>query len=314
MPETSTSDSLRLHNVQIDDLLTMGNDASIDFDKHSSSPSAPAAGWVRLYAKSDGRLYLKDDAGTEVALDPETGGAVLKSLFDANTILAADTDDTPQAVPVAAGRLIGRKDSGGITALDAADILGILASAITFPLYASKWYDGTFPGGITRLSTVDLTLAADRLYAVPFWTPWETTWDQIGINVSTADTGKKIKLGIYEVGTDGYPGARVYGSAELSLDNTGAVTESGIAQALTPGLHFLAARSDSSAAQVTQQRRDNVGRLFPVDQPDEAGLSYCYSDSGTYASDGLPATFPSSLTVVTSSVMLRPMLKTSANP
>lgn len=37
-----------------------------------ASPSTPAAGTVKVYAKSDGKIYRKDDAGTEAELG---GGA-----------------------------------------------------------------------------------------------------------------------------------------------------------------------------------------------------------------------------------------------
>jgi len=51
---------------------------------------------------------------------------VLKSLFDANTILAANTDNTPAAVTVAEQRLVGRITAGNITALTAAQVLTLL--------------------------------------------------------------------------------------------------------------------------------------------------------------------------------------------
>lgn len=44
-------------------------------------------------------------------------GYVAKSLFDANSILKADTDDTPVAMAIAASRLIGRKASGPVVDL-----------------------------------------------------------------------------------------------------------------------------------------------------------------------------------------------------
>jgi hypothetical protein len=44
---------------------------------------------------------------------------VLNSVFNANTILAADTDDTPAAVEVAEQTLVGRITAGNITALTA---------------------------------------------------------------------------------------------------------------------------------------------------------------------------------------------------
>ena len=54
---------------------------------------------------------------------------VAKATFDANTILKADTDDTPVALPVGASTIVGRKASGGIAALTAAEVLTILGLA-----------------------------------------------------------------------------------------------------------------------------------------------------------------------------------------
>ncbi len=51
----------------------------------------------------------------------------LKTLFDANTILKADTDNTPEALTVAEQRLVGRITSGVITALTAAQVKTLLA-------------------------------------------------------------------------------------------------------------------------------------------------------------------------------------------
>lgn len=51
---------------------------------------------------------------------------VAKSLFDANTILAANSDDTPAAVTVAEQRIVGRVTGGNITALTAAQVLSLL--------------------------------------------------------------------------------------------------------------------------------------------------------------------------------------------
>ncbi len=51
---------------------------------------------------------------------------VAKTLFDANTILKADTDDTPVALTVAEQRLVGRITSGNIDDLTGAQALTIL--------------------------------------------------------------------------------------------------------------------------------------------------------------------------------------------
>ena len=55
----------------------------VDFQE-SASPGTPASGSVLLYAKADGFLYSKDDAGTETQLG---GGAVdLKIIYTDETL------------------------------------------------------------------------------------------------------------------------------------------------------------------------------------------------------------------------------------
>lgn len=49
-------------------------------------------------------------------------GATLKNKFDANTILKADTDNTPEALTVGESRMVGRKTGGSIDALTPAEI------------------------------------------------------------------------------------------------------------------------------------------------------------------------------------------------
>ncbi len=79
-------------------------------DEQSGTVFSPPSGKWSVYPKSDG-LYIKDDAGTETRLLGTTDltSMVLKSLFDANTILAANSDDTPAALTVATNTLIGRQ-------------------------------------------------------------------------------------------------------------------------------------------------------------------------------------------------------------
>ena len=56
-----------------------------------------------------------------------TGAGVPKSLFDANTILKADSDDTPAALTVGASTFVGRKAAGNIAAMSVAEALTLLS-------------------------------------------------------------------------------------------------------------------------------------------------------------------------------------------
>ena len=63
---------------------------------------------------------------TETEINNALAGYIAKTLFDANTILAATDDNTPAALTVAEQRIIGRKTGGAIAALTAAEAKGIL--------------------------------------------------------------------------------------------------------------------------------------------------------------------------------------------
>lgn len=66
---------------------------------------------------------LNDNAD---ALEAAVDAAVPKALFDAHTILAATSDNTPAALTVAEQTLVGRITSGNIAALTAAQIRTLL--------------------------------------------------------------------------------------------------------------------------------------------------------------------------------------------
>lgn len=61
------------------------------------------------------------------AAQATANAAVPAALFDANTILAATSDNTPVALTVGASTLVGRKATGGIVAATAAEIAAIVS-------------------------------------------------------------------------------------------------------------------------------------------------------------------------------------------
>ena len=62
----------------------------------------------------------------EVNATGTTTDTVLKALFDANTILKADTDNTPEALTLAASRIVARLAAGGIIAATVQQVLNLL--------------------------------------------------------------------------------------------------------------------------------------------------------------------------------------------
>ena len=76
-------------------------------------------------------------------------GIVAKSLYDAQSILAAVIDDTPVAVTVAEQTIVGRKTSGNIDDLSASDVRTILGLATTdSPVFVTAKLTGLADGKI----------------------------------------------------------------------------------------------------------------------------------------------------------------------
>ena len=78
-------------------------------------------------------------------------GGVAKSLFDANTILKADSDNTPVALAVGEQTILGRKTSGVIAALSGADAL--LAMGISALVAELNYSSGVTSAIQTQLDT-----------------------------------------------------------------------------------------------------------------------------------------------------------------
>jgi hypothetical protein len=64
--------------------------AYIDLDE-GAAPSTPASGQVRIYAKTDGSAYQKDDAGTETGLAGAAGSVATDAIWDAAQDLVVGT-------------------------------------------------------------------------------------------------------------------------------------------------------------------------------------------------------------------------------
>lgn len=76
---------------------------------------------------------------------------VLKSLFNANTILSANTDNTPAALTIAEQRIVGRKTSGNIDDLTISEVLDFVPSVTTGDILirgASVWERFSFTGTV----------------------------------------------------------------------------------------------------------------------------------------------------------------------
>lgn len=104
------------------------------------------------------------------ALTASDVSAVANSLFDANTIIAANTDDTPAAVTIAENDLVGRLPSGNIAGITSADLTEEESPATGDFLLgwessgAIRKFDiGELPGGSGDITSDDAWAAAGDL-------------------------------------------------------------------------------------------------------------------------------------------------------
>lgn len=74
------------------------------------------------------KTWMQNTKDTLVSHAADIAGAVQKSLYNANTLLTADTDDTPAPLTVAASRVVGRKATGGIDDLTTAELAALFGT------------------------------------------------------------------------------------------------------------------------------------------------------------------------------------------
>lgn len=100
----------------------------------------------RLWYNSDGTGVLRYRNNSTTIDIAAVGDDVPKSVYDANSILKADTDNTPIALTVGASTLVGRTAAGSIDALSASDartVLGLGALATLSAVDSSTITNGS---------------------------------------------------------------------------------------------------------------------------------------------------------------------------
>jgi hypothetical protein len=157
---------------------------------------------------------LADLVTHEAAADPHPG-YVLKSLFDANTILTANTDNTPLALSVAEQRIIGRITGGNIAALTSAQtktMLAYIASEIT----ATPSAEGETTGTDVQAQLDELALRTASLAGLTSKGPAFEIWEDF-LNPSNV-TGQVGRQGMAatSAGTAPFPHQRISAVTDAS--------------------------------------------------------------------------------------------------
>jgi len=130
-------------------------------------------------------------AWTSLAYVSDLTTAVLKSLYDPNTILAATADNTPAALTVGEQTVVGRITGGAIAALTVAQLLALVFSSamtenVEIQLTAAPSADGKY-SGITEAGTLGETVAYGE--CVYFKTS-DSKWYLAKADAAATSTGK----------------------------------------------------------------------------------------------------------------------------
>ena len=174
--------------------------------------AAYGAGWNgdTTHAPSQNAVYDMQVAHLAAA-DPHAG-YVLETLFDAQSIIQATSDNTPVKLTVAEQTVVGRITGGNIVALTVAQLQTLLFSAalpenVTIELDAALSADEKYSGIVETVMAGCTTNFGDCLYFAVADSRWElakadasaTSFGKIGINVETAQKsdGDSMKVLLY---------------------------------------------------------------------------------------------------------------------
>ncbi len=97
---------------------------------------------------------VETNADVTDATNVNAAGAVMEADYNANTILAADADDTPAALTIAEQRLVGRITSGNIVGLTAAQVKTLLLISTPIAIGEGGTGQTTAQAAIDALSAV----------------------------------------------------------------------------------------------------------------------------------------------------------------
>lgn len=182
-------------------------------------------------------LNVTAGANPTNAANVEAAGAVMKSIYDAHTILAANADNTPLVVTVNEDTIVGRKNGGNISALSPTDVRTIVnvedgaTNNAGLSLVEISNSDESVPNLIT-VSENGKTFTNEGVLTLNYHTlpssgvGQEFTFvvmDTDGIRVTVGNAAHIIRVGELETPTGGYIEATAPGSS-ITLKRINATT------------------------------------------------------------------------------------------
>jgi hypothetical protein len=199
-------------------------------DAIAAAISALVGGAGTMYdTMAELQAFLEGDASELAALVAEMATKVSKTLYDANTIVKADTDDTPVSMSVGLNTLVGRGSSGAIAALSVATVKAMLAitytdvgaeaAGVAATLVSNHAGATTNVHGHVRQHVFSgIDTAEVKTYAGPLRLAKTGTLVGIALDATTAPVGSSLTVQLKKNGTN-------FGSAfSLTAGNLNAIS------------------------------------------------------------------------------------------
>ena len=222
------------------------------------------AGWYWLAVLSEGAPYLRACSngtptrmGVTSNIDTDNIGCVyaapgwgaLPDPFGAPTL--GSTSAAPRLLLLAQAGMEDTSDGWHITQ----DVE--YGTQLILPQVSGRYYG--CPLNAATYFTRTLALAANLMYAMPFYVNESHAYDRIAVHVTTLKAGSNIQLGIY-ADSAGVPGDLILDAGNVSGASTGG-KEININQTLARGWYWLAAVSDNTPTLRTYQGSSMFGWL-----------------------------------------------------
>lgn len=131
---------------------------------------------------------------------------------------------------------------------------------------------------------VNPTTTLDTLYAWGYWNGTPANYDQFNIQIATAQATSNVRLGIYEMGSDFFPGALVADSGAIDTSTTGVKTAAASFHLDGPKMYWAALVADTSGIEVkTRQVDRSSAPLAAYTSANTNGPLYNVSRAFTFA-------------------------------
>ncbi len=254
----------------------------------SARPAADTVPVGAIHFSTDTAALVRSDGANWAAY---SGAFVPNTLFDANTVLAADTDNTPAAVAAGASTVLARLAAGNIKFASVAEILTLLGVApYGLGIPGAAVNDWVSPWGVIDGSPAVFAINGRMLFT-PLWVPnGFTAISKLGLSVGGGTVGSVVRLGLYSMTATGRPGTCL---KDVTVDGTiawGFQEPTAAVSGLTPNSWVFAATVAQGTPGTQPSVQVMVDTLLPNIGPSWMSGGGCRSWYQDGVTGALPAT------------------------